>query len=173
MALPPGCYLFFYGSPTPYLRNLLWQYLNQEVLSLTEPWLIVGDFNSVLSSDEVSTAGRLDQRRCNAFGNWVFAHGLIYLEYSGLHFTWTCGTSNSTFRGARLDRALRNLGWNMTFQSAKVSHVPKIYSDHCPLFIQTQSKLSVAFCQISHPTSVRRGICFPFVSYKRPPPPLL
>ena len=31
----------------------------------------------------------------------------------------------------------------------------------------------VAFYQISHPTSVRCGICFPFVSYKRPPPPLL
>ena len=31
----------------------------------------------------------------------------------------------------------------------------------------------VAFCQISHPTSVRCGICFPFVSYKRPHPPLL
>ena len=42
-----------------------------------------------------------------------------------------------------------------------------------PSHISNLCKLSVAFCQISHPTSVRCGICFPFVSYKRPPPPLL
>ncbi|XVF80154.1 hypothetical protein PTKIN_Ptkin15bG0047900 [Pterospermum kingtungense] len=58
------------------------------------------------------------------------------------------GLEESTFRGARLDRALANVTWCTIFPNATVSHLPKLHSDHVPLLLNLNS-MEVRPCQRS------------------------
>ena len=59
-----------------------------ENLSCLDPWLVVGDFNSVMTSDEVSTRGAFDKRSAG-FLDWIFEQQIIDLGYSRPRFTWS------------------------------------------------------------------------------------
>ena len=133
-----------YGSPNPCLRRLLWQGLNQQYMNLNLPWFVAGDFNSVLTADEVSNKGKLDGRRCSGFLDWVSEHQLIDLGFSGQRFTWHSGTAPISFKGARLDRGVCNLEWRIRFEHAVVKHLPKSHSDHVPLLVDLQGPVNAA-----------------------------
>ena len=49
---------------------------------------MVGDFNSVMTSDEVSTRGAFDKRSAG-FLDWIFEQQIIDLGYSRSRFTWS------------------------------------------------------------------------------------
>lgn len=66
------------------------------------PWMIVGDFDFVLNSDERSSEGWAS----SCFANWVTRRGLIDMGYLGCRFTWHHGGSLETRRSARLDKGL-------------------------------------------------------------------
>ena len=125
-----------YGSPNPSLRRTLWKDLNKNLIDLSEHWMIVGDFNSVTTAEEVSHGGRFDNRRCTGFLNWIYEQELINLGFTGPFFTWTRGTSTFSFKGARLGRALCNPEWRFTFERATITHLPKLNSDHSLLLIK-------------------------------------
>ena len=68
------------------------------------PWLIAGDFNSVLTAAGTSNPRKLDQRRNAGFLEWIFDNILLDLGFSGSQLTWPRGTSIANFQGARLIR---------------------------------------------------------------------
>ncbi|XP_019160908.1 PREDICTED: uncharacterized protein LOC109157460 [Ipomoea nil] len=128
---------FVYGSPDHALRRHLFEDLSQEDLNIQGPWLSVGDYNSVLSIDEVSNSTNFSSSRCAGFRKWIFDEGLIDLGFEGSQFTWCRGLSSTSFKESRLDRALCNLDWRMRFPDASVLHLPIVSSDHAPLLIRT------------------------------------
>lgn len=69
----------------------------------------------------------------NAFGDLVTDLGLVDLNFSGPRFTWSRGNNIDTFMGARIDRAIGNLDWSLSFPNATVQHLPRVHSDHCPI----------------------------------------
>ncbi|XP_031095036.1 uncharacterized protein LOC115999320 [Ipomoea triloba] len=101
--------------------------------------LVTGDFNSVLSQEEVSNPETFSLARCVDFNQWICREGLLDLGYSGAKYTWTRGLGTSTFKGARLDRALGNVERKLRYSEAEVEHLPRINSDHTPLLINTRS----------------------------------
>ena len=123
--------------------------LMQVTLPGQRPWLLlviygsltdlsriaVGDFNSVLTVEEVSNKGKLDIRRCSGFIEWMEEHQLLDLGFSGPNFTWSRGSTPKSFKGARLDRAVCSVDWRIRFEDACVQHLPKVHSDHVPLLI--------------------------------------
>ncbi|XP_038687586.1 uncharacterized protein LOC119986972 [Tripterygium wilfordii] len=132
-----------YGSPDSSLRKLLWRDLNKEVLEIRGSWIVVGDFNSVISRDEVSSTNRTTMNRCSGFADWIFDQELIDMGFSGPIYTWTRGVKSDTFKGARLDRALCNGSWRERFENASVVHLPKLYSDHSPVLIRFNQNSNV------------------------------
>lgn len=73
---------FVYGSPDRSKRNLLWKGLQSITPNNFTPWLIMEDFNAILSpvdKKSPSTVGK----RCNFFGNFVYSCELQDLGYSG------------------------------------------------------------------------------------------
>ena len=124
-----------YGSLDHSLRKFLWQKLSRDNLSCLDPWLVVGDFNSVMTSDEVSTRGAFDQRSAGFF-DWIFEQKIIDLGYSRPRFTWSRGDTASNFTAACLERVLSTPEWRSLFDKAAVYHLPKMNSDHTPLMIQ-------------------------------------
>ena len=53
----------------------------------------------------------------------------------GLDSLKTRDLYTSTFKGARLDRALCNVDWKLKFEGELVSHLPNLNSDHFPLLV--------------------------------------
>lgn len=106
--------------------------------------MVVGDFNFVLTREEVSNVGRFDKRINVGFQQWIDDHELIDMGFIGPCFTWTRGMSISSFKGPRLDRALCNMEWRILFKDIVVSHNSKMNSDHSLILIQLRSGVSRA-----------------------------
>lgn len=124
-----------YASPDAYIRKKLWTDLNKDNHSINNCWMVVGDFNSVTSAEEVSAPESFNQRRSSNFNDWIFREELVDIGYTGPSFTWMRGKDKTTFRGARLDRALCSTDWLNQFPNTKVHHLPNLNSDHSPILI--------------------------------------
>lgn len=60
---------------------------------------------------------------------------LVDLGFDGNPFTWTNVREGAALIRERLDRALAKHTWISKFQGTEVSHLPRSYSDHCPVSI--------------------------------------
>lgn len=68
------------------------------------------------------------------FNDWVLESGVIDAGFEGYPFTWKRGTLEE-----RLDRAMINLSWRLRFFEARVIHLHKLKSDHCPILNKRDS----------------------------------
>ncbi|XP_038972705.1 uncharacterized protein LOC120104884 [Phoenix dactylifera] len=134
---PPWVLCGVYASTNYRVRRVLWQ----EITSLTAqgvPTVVVGDFNCILSSGDkrggAAFTDRVDRRE---FHDFVSRTGLVDLGYSGPQFTWCNNQLGSARVRERLDRAFASPDWFLLFPTCRVTHLPRIASDHCPLLIST------------------------------------
>ena len=80
-------FTLIYGSPSPQLRKFLWSELSSKKLNLNSPWMLAGDFNVVVSMDEVSNPNNFRHRSNSQFSQWLFDEALIDLGYQGDRLT--------------------------------------------------------------------------------------
>lgn len=120
-----------YASPTPSLRGPMWHDLPHLAPTSQTPWLLAGDLNVTSSANERRGS---PSHRCRGdpdFQNFLRLSCLHDLGFVGPQFTWQRGPLR-----ARLDRALCNDTWLMTWPATQVLHLPRIKSDHRPLLIK-------------------------------------
>lgn len=131
------CCLFtaVYGSPNPSQREFLWSGLSQLPCLASDPWLLSGDFNAIVSSEDRMGGARHRNSGCRSFRQVLQQKGLIDLNFVGPRFTWQRG--NLMFR---LDRAICNPAWLESYPTTQVMHLPRIQSDHRPLLIQVDKE---------------------------------
>ncbi|CAL1397558.1 unnamed protein product [Linum trigynum] len=94
------------------------------------PWLLTGDWNSILKSSEKQGGAPLNMAKTKAFRDCMEDCRLMDLGFTGPRFTWFTSKSNLK---ERLDRSICNLDWHKEFPSSFVTHLPKIKSDHRPI----------------------------------------
>ena len=114
-----------YASPNPIVKKQLWNHLDSLAISVKEPWLIGGDFNSILYASEKQGGAAGQPRGCGLFRQWFDDNQIFYLKFKGPRFTWSRG-----FLLKRLDRALCNNEWLLKFTDNSVLYLPKVASDH-------------------------------------------
>lgn len=131
-----GTIAVVYASPAHDLRRNLWMDLTAANCGIKGPWISIGDFNAVLSKEEVSNPESFNDRRCSGLREWIFMQGLVDIGYRGAPFTWVRGTQEDSYRGARLDRALANIEWCNQFRDATLTHIQRVSSDHAPLLLE-------------------------------------
>ncbi|KAJ4835906.1 hypothetical protein Tsubulata_006169 [Turnera subulata] len=120
-----------YGSPKEAWRQYLWRNLEVLASSSIEPWLLAGDFNAIIASEERRNLfGRPGQPNA-AFVDCLLHTNLLDMGFAGNKFTWKSGS-----KSARLDRCLCNSAWRVQFQEASVSHLERVGSDHCPILVR-------------------------------------
>ena len=62
--------------------------------------------------------------------------GLMDLGFQGPRFMWTNKSLNWHHNiKEQLDRGLGNAEWKLLFPAAKISHLPRVKSDHCPILL--------------------------------------
>lgn len=116
----------------------MWANLILDKVGIVGAWLTIGDFNSIVSNEEISIQRPLAYNRCADFQDWIFYNGLIDLGYLGPSFTWVRALQGSTYKGARLDRALCNLVWKERFSNVLVRHLPRVKYDHTLILVQLE-----------------------------------
>lgn len=100
------------------------------------PWLILGDFNSILSRVE-HRGGSFSYYSCKScvFNAFIDSNNLLDLKYVSSTYTWCNNQHGSTRRWARLECFLVNLKWSNFFKSYTFSHLTRSFSDHSPIFL--------------------------------------
>ncbi|XP_062096257.1 uncharacterized protein LOC133811163 [Humulus lupulus] len=112
-------------------RYQLWKDLVQLSKGTNFPWIVGGDFNSVLSTQE-----RL-QYRDNAnemipFQNSVVDCDLEDIKFNGNFFTWNNKQEGKDRVYEKLDRFLANHKWMDKYTTAEVTFFPEGEFDHSP-----------------------------------------
>nr|KYP37749.1 hypothetical protein KK1_041039 [Cajanus cajan] len=102
---------------------------------ITLPWLVIGDFNEIISADEVR-GGIFVPYMVARMINVIDTCQLMDIGCSGTKFTWI-RVNKGTRMAKRLDRALADSAWLVTFPEAYAEALCRVYFDHCPILVRS------------------------------------
>jgi hypothetical protein len=121
---------FIYGFNTITTRRALWEDLRS--WGMDSPWLLLGDFNSILSQEDNHNGEPVSTYETSDFKECCSNLGIADLNSTGSLFTWT----NDTI-WTKIDRVMANSHWFSLQQMAHV-HFGTLgaFSDHSPSTVQ-------------------------------------
>ncbi|XP_028206366.1 uncharacterized protein LOC114389839 [Glycine soja] len=125
---------FIYGLHSIMARRSLWINLNSINANMNCPWLLIGDFNSILSPTDRFNGAEPNAYELQDFVDCYSDLGLGSINTHGPLYTWTNGRVWS-----KLDRALCNQAWFNSFGNSVCEVMEFIsISDHTPLVVTTE-----------------------------------
>ncbi|KAJ9549508.1 hypothetical protein OSB04_022051 [Centaurea solstitialis] len=101
-------------------------------------WVLFGDFNEVREEGE-RLGSRFSRSGAKAFNDFIINAGLSEIRCGGRRFT---RFSSDGLKLSKLDHILVSHSFFSVWVNPSVEILPRVYSDHCPLFL---SSLSVNF----------------------------
>ncbi|KAK6150890.1 hypothetical protein DH2020_015822 [Rehmannia glutinosa] len=129
---------FVYGLNKVADRKPLWEELERIRMVVKNPWLLVGDFNSVLSSGDRKNGAPTRPFEIKDFNNCCSTLGLSDLPSKGHFFTWT---NNSVW--SKLDRAMVDNDWLLDHPHSEAHFLPSGISDHSPCIVSMSLPSSI------------------------------
>ncbi|KAK4726702.1 hypothetical protein R3W88_031619 [Solanum pinnatisectum] len=117
------------------LKNRLWSELGQLDRQLNYPWLLCGDFNSVLSSGDrigstVTTSEPL------GFRGLIDDMHLTPLRITRCHYTWCNKQSIGSRVYIKIDWELGDIQWLQRYGQVEADFLHPSISDHSPILIK-------------------------------------
>nr|XP_010312970.1 uncharacterized protein LOC104644590 [Solanum lycopersicum] len=100
-----------YGFNTIEQRKSLWTDLNKMAQNVISPWLIIGDFNAVLSPQDRQAGAPVNESEIRDFADCVKTMGIHELQWKGSYYTWRNKQIGNTRVLSRIDRAFGNDEW--------------------------------------------------------------
>ena len=133
-----SCWLFtaVYASPRSAERHILWDNLNKVAELHNMPWVLAGDFNEPLLDDDKFGGRAVSINRSLHFKDCLDNFNMMDIGFSGPHFTWTNKREVQALIQERIDRFFVNPSWCLLFPEAKVVHLTRCHSDHCPVLLE-------------------------------------
>ncbi|GLU23527.1 hypothetical protein SLE2022_395250 [Rubroshorea leprosula] len=126
---------FVYVQPHVAMEDLFWSELGILAQNIEESWVVMGDFNDILTIDEASPRAMRGFVRAQRFRDRIGSCGLHSIEPLGCKFTWIRKQNGRVFLRERLDRPLFNFMALKSLPNAKVINLPRLYSDHHPILL--------------------------------------
>ncbi|XP_060210676.1 uncharacterized protein LOC132637634 [Lycium barbarum] len=124
-----------YAKNEAHQRQSLWTDLNQIGSSTRGAWLIAGDFNTMLSSDDRLRSPVLPVETQD-FRDCVYQLQLTPLKSKGWHFTF-CNKQQATSRVySKIDWAFGNIQWLQSYGHVEADFLNLGMSDNSPILIQ-------------------------------------
>ncbi|KAJ6346532.1 hypothetical protein OIU78_009043 [Salix suchowensis] len=122
---------FIYGQNTPAERRNLWDYIKDNSASFsTLPWLLMGDFNALLSPEYRDGGDSNWYGHSEDFANSVHQAGLIHIPFKGPRLTWHNGQHGTNTIQKKLDWSFCNPSLLHKWPSAYTQFLPRNISDH-------------------------------------------
>ncbi|XP_042065548.1 uncharacterized protein LOC121809062 [Salvia splendens] len=113
-------------------RYPLWSKLREIGENLNgRPWMIGGDFNTILHPRDRSESDSNRQTEMLDFAEVIKDCRLMALGFDGAPYTWA---RNDLFE--RLDRMLVSEQWFTMFESSRITNLPRVASDHGPVLMR-------------------------------------
>ncbi|XP_074278418.1 uncharacterized protein LOC141602008 [Silene latifolia] len=139
-----------YASNDLHERVELWDFLKQVATNCTDPWLWLGDFNTVLSPVE-RLGGNTTEIETEQFQECVSLCCMDDISATGALYTWSNKQAASDRVYSRLDRAMGNLEW-MAMYGDYIAHFhPEGLFDHCPCTVRLNT---ACFSDIENTTTI-------------------
>ncbi|KAJ0855829.1 putative RNA-directed DNA polymerase transcription factor bZIP family [Helianthus annuus] len=132
---------FVYGFTKIQGRRLLWKELvrlNGTIQDL--PWVVLGDFNTILHPNEKSVELKRVNYGMEDFSCCVNEINLFDIAMSGLFFTWNQKLGKSDGILEKLDRVMGNQNFVDMYPAAFAKFLPYFTSDHSPALLIMASK---------------------------------
>lgn len=126
-----------YGPSRFHEKRHFWTSLMALANTISDLWLVVGDFNSVCSQSEKRGGRLFGSSSSSGLLQFTNAAGLIDLGFNGNPFTWNNGRQGCANIRKRLDRGLANHSRRLLFPNASILHSPAYASDHLPVVLNT------------------------------------
>ncbi|XP_071920617.1 uncharacterized protein [Coffea arabica] len=109
-------------------RRRLWEALEHFSMSVTLPWIAVGDYNVITCAEERIGGSSPNMRDLEEFNSALHRSGLFPVQFDGSAYTWTNGRM-----WQRLDRVVVNAAWLADVEMTRVAHLQRGRSDHFKL----------------------------------------
>ena len=126
-----------YGHPCQSERHSLWTHFENLTQSRNDPWILIGDFNEILSNNEKIGGPQRDEWTFRGFRNMVSTCDLKDIRSIGDRFSWV-GERHSHTVKCCLDRAFINSEGAFLFPFAELEFLEFTGSDHKPLFLSLE-----------------------------------
>ena len=97
---------------------------------------MLGDFNKVLCGEDKFGGNHVNMNRALEFKNCLDECNMLDLGFASPKYTWTNCRPISSMILERIDWCFANPVWRILFPEALVTHLPRTFSDHCPVLIE-------------------------------------
>ena len=101
-------------------------------------WVIVGDFNEPLVDDDEFDGKAVSMNSSLLFKEYLDKCNMMDIGFAGPRYTWTNRREIQTLIQERIDKFFVNPQWCLLYPDAKVTHLPRYHSDHCPILLEMQ-----------------------------------
>ncbi|KAJ4801583.1 reverse transcriptase [Rhynchospora pubera] len=130
-----------YGDPHDTVTEYIWDRIVHYSTSDPRPLCVIGDFNSIYAPFEKFGGTSRVKRKHRLFQTMITTSGLLDLGYHGPAYTWTNNRKPDSVILQRLDRALASVSWCSCYPDAKLFHLPRSNSDHCPILLRLKPEI--------------------------------
>ena len=149
-----------YASPRTAERHVLWDNLIKVAEMHDIPWVLAGDFNEPLMEGDKFRGRAINVSRSLLFKECLDKCNMIDIGFSGPRFTWTNKRNVQALIQKRINRFFVNPSWCLMYLKAKVIHLTRCHSDHCPVLLDMHPRVVVnrkkpfkfQTCWLSDPT---------------------
>ena len=97
-----------YGFNTIEQMKSLWTDMNKMVQNVTQPWLIIGYFNALLSPKDRLAGAPVNLNEIKDFADCVKVMGINELQWKGSYYTWNNKQIGNARISSRIDRVIRS-----------------------------------------------------------------
>ena len=106
--------------------------------SLSDAWVVLGDFNLIRSPDDRSN-GNFNHQEAGWFNDAIEAMDLQELPLLDRRFTWSNRQEDPVL--VRLDRFFVNTEWSLCLPNSTISSFSAAVSDHCQLLLSATTTI--------------------------------
>ncbi|XP_058783262.1 uncharacterized protein LOC131657933 [Vicia villosa] len=128
-------------------RKVLWEQIDNLGNAINMPWIVMGDYNNVLSSKDRIGGNPVHISEYCDLDDMMQRQGLYEDPSRGCHYTW----SNKHITGtiySMIDRLIGNVQWFQVFQEAGVEVLHPNIFDHSPVRVKRQTEKVMELSQM-------------------------
>ncbi|KAG5583273.1 hypothetical protein H5410_053900 [Solanum commersonii] len=128
-----------YGYNTGEQRKPLWNALKALGPGNNIPWIISGDFNALLNTQDRISGAPVQYAEIKDFSRCMENLLLNELTWKGIYYTWTNIQQRADRVCSQLDRTFGNHEWMMKWGHAVVEYELPSISDHAPMLMNVKN----------------------------------
>ncbi|KAL4594268.1 hypothetical protein ACB092_12G008400 [Castanea dentata] len=132
-----------YASPRSEERCILWENLAKVVDLHSLSWIMARNFNKPLVEEDKFGGRGISVNRSLAFKDCLDKCSMVDMGSSSPRFTWTNKRDINNLILERIYRFFMNSSWCVLYPDARVTHLPRCHSNHCPVLMEALLARSV------------------------------